>query len=301
MIRFDNQVAIVTGAGNGLGRTYAKALAARGARVVVNDLGSSGESAVAALKVVEEIEADGGTALAYGANVADFAQVSEMVRQVVSKWGRIDILVNNAGALMPGTFLQSSLEHMAGAMDVNFWGTVYPCKAAWATMLAQNYGRIVVTTSSAGLYGSEGIIGYCAAKAALIGLINGLHAEGNSKGIRVNGIAPTAATNMNRALLPQKIIPLMQPEAVTPAVLYLVGPDAPSRTILSAGSGVFATTEIVEAAGEYLPLEARTPEMIAERYAAISDSHGAQSIQNSFAQSLKFVRKAAEQEQIDIS
>ena len=205
-IRFDDRVAIVTGAGVGLGRCHALGLAARGARVVVNDLGVSrdgtGASSEAALSVVEEIKAMGGEAMAHGADVSDEDAVKDMVAQAMDAWGRIDICVNNAGILMDKTFAKMEMAAFRKVVDVHLIGSANVAHACWPIMREQKYGRIVLTSSASGLYGNFGQSNYGAAKAAMLGLMNVLHMEGARDNIRVNTLAPTAATRMTADLLP---------------------------------------------------------------------------------------------------
>ncbi|MEI8144446.1 MAG: SDR family NAD(P)-dependent oxidoreductase [Alphaproteobacteria bacterium] len=296
-IRFDGRVAIVTGAGNGLGRSHALGLAARGAKVVVLDFGGArdgtGGSSEAADKVVAEIVAKGGEAMAHGANVANAAQVQDMVDKTMAKWGRIDILVNNAGILRDKTFAKMELADFQAVMDVHVMGSVNCTKAVWEIMRAQNYGRIVFTSSSSGLYGNFGQSNYGAAKAAMMGLMNVLHLEGAKNNVRVNTLAPTAATRMTADLLPPQALDLMTPESITPGVLYLVSEDAPSRVILCAGAGGYARTLVYETEGIYLDDADRTPEMIAAQFGSISDPAGQRVLQGAFEQTTKFVSKAA--------
>ncbi|HEX2552204.1 MAG TPA: SDR family NAD(P)-dependent oxidoreductase [Microvirga sp.] len=303
-IRFDDRVAIVTGAGNGLGRAHALGLAARGARVVVNDRGAArdgtGGSSEAAQAVVEEIRAAGGTAIADGADVADYAQVQAMVARAKAEWGRVDILVNNAGILRDKTFAKMELADFEAVLDVHLLGAVHGCKAVWETMRAQGYGRIVMTSSSSGLYGNFGQSNYGAAKMGVVGLMNVLHHEGQKYGIRVNTLAPTAATRMTRDLIPPERLALMRPEAITPGVLFLVSEDAPSRTILCAGAGAFAVARIVETPGVYLPEAERSPEGVAARFAEIARADGAEPLPGAFDQTDKFVRMAAAAEGVDL-
>jgi NAD(P)-dependent dehydrogenase (short-subunit alcohol dehydrogenase family) len=217
-IRFDGQVAIVTGAGGGLGRQHALALAARGAKVVVNDFGraAEGQSLTAAEAVVREIEAAGGTAVAHGASVTDEAGVAAMVADTLQRWGRIDILVNNAGILRDKSFAKMELADFRLVLDVHLMGAVICTHAVWPAMRAQKYGRIVMTTSSSGLYGNFGQSNYGAAKMALVGLMQTLSLEGAKDGIRVNCLAPTAATRMTEGLLPPAGAGALTPESVTP-------------------------------------------------------------------------------------
>ena len=297
-IRYDGKVAIVTGAGQGLGRCHAIELAKRGAKVVVNDLGSSkdgtGGSSDAARAVVAEIEAAGGEAIANGANVAKEEEVKAMVAQTMDQWGRIDILVNNAGILRDKSFSKGSMEDFRLVVDVHLMGTVYCTKAVWDIMKAQEYGRIVVTTSSSGLYGNFGQTNYGAAKMGVVGLMNTLVQEGAKYNIRVNALAPTAGTRMTEGLMPEKAFELLTPETVTPAVLYLVSEEAPSHTILAAGAGSFAVARIVESDGLWLSPEEQTPEGIAAHWGAIAASDGERALKAGFEQTGKMIGKAAE-------
>lgn len=242
-VNFDGRVAIVTGAGGGLGREHALALAKRGAKVVVNDLGGardgSGGSATAAEAVVAEIEALGGEAIANAASVTDFAAVQAMVDQAMAKWGRVDILVNNAGVLRDKTFAKMEIEDFRFVVDVHLMGAVNCTKAVWEIMRQQNYGRIVMTTSSSGLYGNFGQSNYGAAKMALVGLMQTLSIEGAKNDIRVNCLAPTAHTRMTEDLGAALPLEHLGPELVSPGLLYLVSENAPSRCILAAGAGGF--------------------------------------------------------------
>ena len=213
-IRLDGQVAIVTGAGQGLGRCHALALAERGAKVVVNDLGDASGQSENAARVVSEIEAAGGEAIANGANVADFAAVQDMVGAAMEKWGRIDSLVNNAGILRDKTFLKMTMDEFRLVIDVHLMGSANCSKAVWEIMREQKYGRIVFTTSSSGLYGNFGQSNYGAAKMAVVGLMNTLHLEGAKYDIRVNCLAPTAGTAMTEGLFPDAVFKLMAAEVV---------------------------------------------------------------------------------------
>lgn len=302
-IRYDGQVAIVTGAGNGLGRSHAIQLAARGAKVVVNDLGGtvdgSGGGSTASQAVVAEIEAAGGEAMAHGANVADFEQVQDMVVKTMERWGRVDILVNNAGILRDKSFGKGSLEDFKLVLDVHLMGSVNCTKAVWEIMREQNYGRIVVTTSSSGLYGNFGQSNYGSAKMGVIGMMNTLAQEGAKNNIKVNALAPTAGTRMTEGLIPDQAFALMTPETVTPAVLYLVSQDAPTRTILAAGAGGYAVAKIVETDGIYLDDADQTPEAIAEHWDAIANSEPKQ-LQAGFEQTVKFLGKAAQAKGISL-
>src|SRR5437868_3638400 len=270
-IRFDGRVAIVTGAGNGLGRAHALGLASRGAKVVVNDFGGgrdgTGGSLTAAETVVEEIRKAGGVAMADGADVSNFEQVKAMVDRAVAEWGSVDLLCANAGILRDKSFGKMEAADFAKVLDVHLTGTFYCCKAVWDGMRERNYGRIVFTSSSSGLYGNFGQANYGAAKAAMVGLMNVLHQEGAKNNIRVNTLAPTARTAMTENLLPPDAAALMSPESVTPGLLYLVSENAPSRVILGAGAGAFAVTHILETPGVYFAEDERTPEAIAARFA----------------------------------
>ncbi len=297
-IRYDGKVAIVTGAGHGLGRSHALALAARGAKVVVNDLGGAkdgtGGSSEAAKAVVAEIEAAGGEAIANGANVAKFDEVEAMVKQAVDAWGRVDILVNNAGILRDKSFGKGSMEDFRMVLDVHLLGSVYCTKACWDLMKEQEYGRIVVTTSSSGLYGNFGQTNYGSAKMGVIGMMNTLAQEGAKYNIRINALAPTAGTRMTEGLIPEKAFELLTPETVTPAVLYLVSEDGPTRTILAAGAGSYAVAKIVETEGRWLPPEEQTPEGIAAHWDEITATAGERALNAGFEQTAKMLTKAAE-------
>ena len=292
-IQFHGRVAIVTGSGSGLGRSHALGLATRGAKVVVNDLGRNGVPSENALRVVEEIRAGGGTAMADSADVADFEQVSAMVARAEKDWGRVDILVNNAGVLHDKTFAKMDMADFEFVLRVHLIGSANCTKAVWAGMRERNYGRIVLTSSASGIYGNFGQANYGAAKAAMIGLMNVLHLEGAKNDIRVNVLAPTARTGMTESLLSPVAAELMTPESVTPGVLFLVSENGPSRVILGAGAGVFAVTHIGETPGVYLEESERTPETIAARFAEISDARTAEPLKDAFAQTYKFVTAAA--------
>nr|WP_239474302.1 SDR family NAD(P)-dependent oxidoreductase [Sphingomonas sp. BT552] len=260
-----DRVAIVTGAGAGLGRSHALLLARYGAKVVVNDLGD-GVDAVAA-----EIVAAGGEALAATGSVTDEAAVAAMVANAQERWGRIDILVNNAGILRDMSFGKMSIADFRLVVDVHLMGAVICSKAVWDVMKAQNFGRIVMTTSSSGLYGNFGQANYGAAKMALVGLMQTLAIEGAKNEIRVNCLAPTAATAMTENLLPEPVKALMQPEMVSPALLKLVGDDAPTRAILCAGAGHFERAYVTLTAGEYIGGGDDAGERLLERWDAVSD------------------------------
>jgi NAD(P)-dependent dehydrogenase (short-subunit alcohol dehydrogenase family) len=293
-IRFDGKVAIVTGAGGGLGRQHALELARRGAKVVVNDLGGSmdgsGGGSDAANKVVEEIKALGGEAIANGSSVTDDAGVARMVKDAMDAWGRIDILVANAGILRDKTFAKMEIPDFEVVVDVHLLGTVKPAKAVWEIMRTQNYGRIVVTTSSTGLYGNFGQSNYGAAKLGLVGFMNTLKLEGQKNNIHVNAISPVAATRMTENLMPPQVLEQLKPEFVTPGVVFLCSEEAPTGTVLTAGAGAFAVARIVETEGVYLGGSA-TVEQVRDNFAKIADAEGQQAYMNGGEQTAKFFRK----------
>ena len=295
-IDFKGRVAIVTGAGGGLGRQHALALAARGAKVLVNDLGGAvdgqGGSTTAAQQVVDEIRAAGGEAIANGASVTDFAAVQAMVQQAVDAWGRVDVLVNNAGILRDKSFAKMDLADFRLVVDVHLMGAVHCTKAVWALMNEQKYGRIVMTTSSSGLYGNFGQSNYGAAKLALVGLMQTLSLEGAKNNIHVNCLAPTAATRMTEGLMPQDVLEALRPEAVVPAMLVLAAESAPTRTILCAGAGTFEAAHITLTQGAYIGLAADTPEQLAARLQEVTDRNGEQVPQSGAAQGANEVGKA---------
>ncbi len=297
-IRYDGKVAIVTGSGQGLGRSHAIELAKRGAKVVINDLGGgvdgSGGSSEAAKAVVAEIEALGGEAIANGANVAKYDEVEAMVKQAMDKWGRVDILVNNAGILRDKSFTKGSLEDFKLVLDVHLMGSVNCTKACWEIMREQAYGRIVVTTSSSGLYGNFGQTNYGSAKMGVIGMMNTLSQEGAKYNIHINALAPTAGTRMTEGLIPEEAFALLTPETVTPAVLYLVSEDAPTKTIVCAGAGAYSVAKIIETDGVWLAPADQTPEGIAANWGAITSPEGEVQPQAGFEQTVKFTGKAME-------
>ena len=295
-ISFEGQVAIVTGAGNGLGRSHALELAARGAKVVVNDLGGardgSGASSAAADEVVALIKANGGDAFAHGANVAKFDEVQDMVNQTMEKWGRVDILINNAGILRDKSFAKMDIADFQLVMDVHVMGSVNCTKAVWDIMREQNYGRILMTTSSSGLYGNFGQSNYGAAKMAVIGFMNTLVIEGHKNDIRVNALAPTAATRMTEDLMPQEVLDMLVPEAVTAGALTLVHKDAPNRTILAAGAGGYATAHLYETNGVFLPQDQQTADHVQAAYEDINNPEGQEEYIAGSKQAEKFLGKA---------
>jgi len=296
-IRFDGRVAIVTGAGNGLGKAHALALAARGAKVVVNDLGGSGNgagrSSSVAEAVADEIRQAGGEAIADGADISDEGQVRDMVATAMARWGRVDILVNNAGITRDKSFGKMDMADFRKVLDVHLVGTTLCTQAVWNIMRDQGYGRIVMTSSTSGLYGAFAQAAYASAKAGMLGLMNVLHIEGVKHDIRVNLLAPWAATRLTAGLLPQQALDLMGPDTVTPGVLYLVSENAPARIILSAGSGCFARIRLLESEAVFFPPGERTPEMIAARFDEISSTAGQREVTDTFDQNSYLVRKAA--------
>ncbi len=303
-IKFEGKVAIVTGAGNGLGKSHALELARRGAKVVVNDLGGardgSGASSEAAQAVVEEIKAFGGEAMANGANVANYEEVEAMVKQAVDAWGRVDILVNNAGILRDKSFVKGTLDDFKLVLDVHVMGTVNCTKAVWELMREQGYGRIVNTTSSSGLYGNFGQSNYGAAKMAVVGLMNTLVLEGAKYDIRVNCLSPTAATRMTEDLMQKEHLDLLKPESVTAGLVYLVSEDAPNRTILAAGAGGFARAVIYETDGVVFAEENVSPEAVAENFEAIASGDNQKELQAGGEQTIKFLLKSAEANGISV-
>jgi NAD(P)-dependent dehydrogenase (short-subunit alcohol dehydrogenase family) len=295
-ISFEGKVAIVTGAGNGLGRSHALALAERGAKVVVNDLGGArdgtGASSDAAMEVVAIIEAAGGEAFAHGANVSNFEEVEDMVAQAMAKWGRVDILINNAGILRDKSFSKMDLADFKLVMDVHLMGSVNCTKAVWDIMRAQNYGRIVMTTSSSGMYGNFGQSNYGAAKMAVLGFMNTLVLEGGKNNIHVNALAPTAGTRMTEDLMPPEMLGLLTAESVTAAALVLCDESAPTRTILCAGAGGYAKAGMYETDGIFLAQDEQSPEAIVAQWDELSDPSNHQPLESGGKQTEKFLMKA---------
>ena len=286
MISLKGRVAIVTGAGGGLGRAHAMLLARRGAKVVVNDMSAAAEA------VAQEIAEAGGEAFAAVGSVTDVDQVKEMVDRALMLWGRIDILVNNAGILRDKSFTKMSLDDFRLVVDVHLMGAAICTKAVWETMRAQNYGRVVMTTSSSGLYGNFGQANYSAAKMGLVGLMNTLAIEGAKNNIRVNCLAPTAATQMLEGLLPQEQLDLLRPEAVSPGLLVLAGEDAPSRTILGAGAGSFEVSYVTMTKGAQIGTGDDAAEQILARWNEIADREGESLPLECFAQARRELANA---------
>ena len=296
-IRFDGKVAIVTGAGGGLGRAHALDFAKRGAKVVVNDLGGAvdgtGGSSDAAQKVVAEITAAGGTAIANGASVTDDAGVAHLVKQTMDAFGRADILIANAGILRDKSFAKMEFADFNAVMAVHVMGTVKPAKALWQIMRDQQYGRIVVTTSSTGLYGNFGQTNYGCAKLGLVGFMNTLKLEGAKDNIKVNAICPVAATRMTENLMPPQMLEMLKPEYVTPGVVFLASEDAPTGTILTAGAGIFSAAQIIESSGINLGHGADA-DTVAQYWSKISDFTGAKHFTMGGEQTQKFMERLQE-------
>ncbi len=277
-ISFDGKVAVVTGAGGGLGRCHALELARRGAKVVVNDLGGAmdgtGGSSDAAKAVVAEIEAAGGTAIANGGSVSDEAGAKSMIDAAMAAWGRVDILINNAGILRDKSFAKMTVADFRAVLEVHLMGSVLCTMAAWPIMKEQNFGRIVMTTSPSGLYGNFGQTNYGAAKLGLVGLMNSLKIEGAKNNIHTNSIAPVAATRMTENLMPEQALKALAPELVTPGVIFLCSEHAPNGVVLQAQGGKYSIACIVESEGVDLTQEA-TAEDVLDNYEKISDLTGA--------------------------
>jgi NAD(P)-dependent dehydrogenase (short-subunit alcohol dehydrogenase family) len=287
-ITFTDKVAIVTGAGGGLGRAYALDLARRGAKVVVNDLGVSRDGSGhsdAALQVVEEIRAAGGQAMSNGGNVAEYDQMAEMVAKAKEAWGGVHILINNAGILRDKTFIKMDPIDFELVVRVHLLGSAFASKAVWETMREQNYGRILMTTSSTGLGGNFGQSNYGAAKLGCVGLAKTLNLEGAKYNIRVNSLAPTAGTRMTEDIFPEEAFKAFTPENVAAAALFLVSEDAPSNVIVGAGAGVYQSAWVTMNQGVLLPEGERTPEGVAAAWDKISDRSGDSVVQSGMEQS----------------
>ncbi len=287
-IGFEGRVAIVTGAGNGLGRAYALELARRGAKVVVNDLGGARDGSAGqnnAEIVAEEIRAAGGEAIANIDSVTDEAAMNAMAEAAKAKWGRIDILMNNAGILRDKSFAKMTIADFRQIVDVHLMGAAICTKAVWELMRDQNYGRILMTTSATGLYGNFGQSNYGAAKLGLVGFMNSLGIEGQKNDIRVNTIAPAAATRMTEDIMPPEVLAKMGPETVVPAALYLVSEEAPNRATIAAGGGGFERAHITLTRGIRVGAEDMTPEVVAAQFDGISSREGEVVPDGAFVQS----------------
>jgi NAD(P)-dependent dehydrogenase (short-subunit alcohol dehydrogenase family) len=274
-IRFDDRVAIVTGAGGGLGRGYALELARRGASVVVNDFGGSlsggAGSSEAATRVANEIVASGGRAHPNGASVTDPDGVAALVAEAVATYGRVDVLINNAGILRDKTFAKISLDDIRAVLDVHLLGSFLCTKAVWPIMQERGYGRIVMTSSGSGLFGNFGQSNYAAAKLGVIGLMNTLELEGAKFDIRVNAIAPSAATRMTESLMSAEMLEAFDPRYVVPGVVYLASENAPTGVILAAAAGVFSTARIAQTQGVALDTATLDADVVAAEWDRISD------------------------------
>ena len=276
-ITFENRVAIVTGAGGGLGRAYALELAKRGAKVVVNDLGGTRDGtghSDAALAVVEEIRAAGGEAMSNGASVTEYDQMVEMVAKAKEAWGGVHVLINNAGVLRDKSFAKMDPADFEFVIRVHLLGSAYATKAVWDTMREQNYGRILMTASSTGLFGNFGQTNYGAAKLGLAGLTKSLYLEGAKNNIRVNTLAPVAGTRMTEDILPEQAFAMFGPENVAPAALFLVSEDAPTNAIVGAGAGGFHSAYVTMNRAVFLPVEERTVEGFAAHWPEIAERVG---------------------------
>ena len=298
-ISFADKVAIVTGAGGGLGRVYALELGRRGAKVVVNDLGGSRDGtghSDAALAVVEEIKAAGGQAMSNGGSVTEYEQMTEMVAKAKEAWGGVHILINNAGILRDKTFSKMEPADFELVVRVHLMGSAFATKAVWETMREQNYGRILMTTSSSGLGGNFGQSNYGAAKLGVVGLAKTLYLEGAKNNIRVNSLAPTAGTRMTQDIFPEEAYKAFSPESVVPAALYLVSEDAPTNAIVGAGAGVYQSGFVTMSPGVLLPKDAQTVEGFAAAWGQISDRSGDAVMQSGMEQAmhaLGLLQKAA--------
>ncbi len=293
-ISFEGKVAIVTGAGGGLGREYALELARRGAKVVVNDLGGSRDGtghSDSALAVVEEIKAAGGEAMSNGGSVTEYDQMVEMVAKAKEAWGGVHILINNAGILRDKSFAKMEVADFNLVLQVHVMGSANCTKAVWETMREQNYGRILMTASSTGLYGNFGQTNYGAAKLGLAGFTKSLYLEGAKNNIKVNSIAPLAGTRMTEDILPPEAFKAFDPINVVPAAMFLVSEDAPTNQIVGAGGGFFHTANVTMTRGIALAEGDRTPESVAANWAQISDRTGETVPQSGSEQSMAAIAR----------
>ena len=298
-ISFKDKVAIVTGAGGGLGRCHALQFAERGAKVIVNDLGGSvdgsGGSSEAADKVVEEIKTMGGDAISNGSSVTDKAGVKKLVDDAMAAYGRIDILVNNAGVLRDKSFAKVTLDDFEFVVDVHMMGSVYCTKAVWPIMVEQKYGRIVMTSSSSGIFGNFGQSNYGSAKMGVVGLMNTLRIEGQKNNIKVNSLVPVAATRMTENLgMPDAVFDSLKPESVSPAVIFMSSEDAPDGVMISAGAGVFAMAEIVHSEGIALKGDDLNADMLAEKWSEASDMTNSKALRSGAEHTAHIFKKLSE-------
>jgi NAD(P)-dependent dehydrogenase (short-subunit alcohol dehydrogenase family) len=293
-ISFKDKVAIVTGAGGGLGREYALELARRGAKVVVNDLGGSRDGtghSDSALQVVEDIKEMGGEAMSNGGSVTEYEQMVEMVAKAKEAWGGVHILINNAGILRDKSFTKMEMADFDLVVKVHLLGSAYATKAVWETMREQNYGRILMTASSTGLYGNFGQTNYGAAKLGLAGFTKSLYLEGAKNNIKVNSLAPLAGTRMTEDIMPEEAFKAFDPVNVVPAALFLVSEDAPTNTIIGAGGGFVHAANVTMTRGVALPAGERTPEAVAARWAEIIDRTGETVPQSGAEQSMAAIQR----------
>ena len=271
---FEGKVAIVTGSGGGLGRCHALELARRGAKVVINDLGGSmdgtGGSSAAAEAVVAEIKAGGGEAIANGGSVSDAGGAASIVKDAMDAWGRVDILINNAGILRDKSFAKMEVKDFEAVLDVHLLGSAMVTREVWPIMKAQNYGRIVMTTSPSGLFGNFGQTNYGAAKLGLVGFMNTLKIEGAKNNIHTNSIAPVAITRMTENIIPEGAHDELGPEHVTPAVVYLCTEDAPNGVTVQAAGRKYSIAMVVENEGVTFKEDASV-EDIGDRFSSIAD------------------------------
>ena len=298
-ISFKDKVAIVTGAGGGLGRCHALQFAERGAKVIVNDLGGSvdgsGGSSEAADKVVDEIKAMGGDAISNGSSVTDKAGVKKLVDDAMAAYGRIDILVNNAGVLRDKSFAKVTLDDFEFVVDVHMMGSVYCTKAVWPIMVEQKYGRIVMTSSSSGIFGNFGQSNYGSAKMGVVGLMNTLRIEGQKNNIKVNSLVPVAATRMTENLgMPDAVFDSLKPESVSPAVIFMSSEDAPDGVMISAGAGVFAMAEIVHSEGIALKGDDLNADMLAEKWSEASNMTNSKALRSGAEHTAHIFKKLSE-------
>jgi len=298
---FKDKVAIVTGSGNGIGKGYALELAKRGAKVVVNDLGGtvdgSGGSLSAADGVVQEIESAGGEAMANGANVAKQEDVKAMVEATMEKWGRVDVLINNAGILRDKSFGKMEWSDFEAVINVHLLGSALCAHSVFPIMKEQEFGRIVMTSSSSGLFGNFGQTNYAAAKMGVVGLMNTLKLEGAKYNVHTNSIAPTATTRMTEHLFPAEFGEKLDPKYIIPAVIFLASEKAPNGEILEAGGGVVANTYIMETMGKYFGTdESFTAEAVANHWAEIADTTDARRLTQGGEVAIKHFEKIQQSE-----